>query len=917
VILRITVVIFLVAVTPAAAATQWHQSDFIVGTFEDPCLSDNIDPAPVDSNLRAKLDKDKRSYQFCKNAYFNLLSGISHLWDGHPCDVPVAHGQGKIDYALNIAADVGLKSLVIHEPWESCNCKAAFLSFMRAENTTPFRSDKNYASYLLHHYKNLGAPRYSALQGFYVAAEPGPSRSDLSCGSDGFTCGIDTLKMWVASFKSLCPDKQSFVFIFPSGAALFGGFTDSTAYKDYIDTVYNDADSCKRPQVVCSNSYPLWDPQVRPIEKNFFWALTAYRKKAGSRPFWNHAHCIFTYRDGDAGRDPRFHTYVPPDEAVLRWYAFTNVVHGAKGIIWFAYRGFNANSGAVGNYGEAVVDCNNQSPLIAGSVPRRTEYAAIREINRYLACIVGPAVMTSCFVNTYHKKSSGPDADGGYTVVPGQSFIPAGQILSVGANDPLLLDLNNNDVMAGVFKDKADTATYYLLVVNKSWKLHCRPVIRLSIVLKGCVSSRVFLAPRAYGYDGGTAFTPLPVVYSDKLRQSVVTIPDPLLSGEGRLIKVISAGRSGPSLPGFRPHGEIAAAQNAIDKKLICFARGTDNRVYARIQDTANVDFWENEWRMVDSTQIYGDIAVTTFGSYPRIFVFSTTSDGNMQITFQSRPQDKEKSLLFNAWQTVRLPQKINGRITCSSFGTSNKYLALFFRCSSTLYYCYLDTSFMCHGPFPVTQVDSANRGAVGAGRNCRGTEPGSIDLFLSTPAKRLYWARMTVSDLLRHTVPVFTDFGCSTSGEIAVETNRGNTLEVFFARNDSRRLSHKKQRSPGSREWLSCDEQTLIFGSLSTGRNSDGRLELFTRDSAGFLCHQWQLAEDKPQLSSLAPLGAGSITAGPAPAAVGVNADGRLTVFAVSSGNSNVFYTSQGKDGCGIDWQNCLPFTNISDRDR
>jgi hypothetical protein len=914
---RKTTLAFLITVSLAAGGTQWHQSDFIIGTFEDPCLSDNIDPSPVDSILRAKHDKDRHNYQFCKNAYFNLLSGVNHLWDNRACDIPVVHGQQKIDYALNIAAEVGLKSLVSHEPWESCNCNAAFLSFMRTENTTPFRSYKNYAAYITHHYKSLGTPSYTALQGFFVAAEPGPSQAIASCGSDGFSHGIDTLKMWIKAFKSFCPEKQSHVFIFPSGSALFDGSTDSLLYKAYIDTVFNDADASKQPQVICSNSYPLWDPRLRPIESNFFWGLATYRKKAGGRPFWNFTHSIFTYRDGDSSRNPRLHTYIPPDEATLRWHAFTNVAHGAKGIIWFTYRSLNENSGTFGNYGEAIVDCANESPLIRGSTPQRTEYTVIREINRYCACIVGPAVMASDFLNTYHKKISGPDAGGTYTVAPDQSFIPASQILSAGANDPILLDVNDANIMVGVFKDRADTATCYMLFVNKNWKLSSRPVTQLSISFKGDLGNRVFLAPRAYQYDGSTVFTPLPVTCHNRLQRSTVTLPAPLLSGEGRLIKVTGSNIAPSFFCGFRPHGEIAAASNRIDKRLVCFARGTDNRVYARIQDTADVDFWGTEWRMIDSTQIYSTIVCTTSGSYPKIFLFSTTSDGKIQYTFQSRPQDKAKPLLFNAWQTLAMQQKINSTITCSTFGTSNEYSALFFRCDSTLYYSYFDASSICHGPYPITKMDTEYNGTVGICCTRQGTDSGSIDLFVATPAKRLNWGRMTIADLLRHTVRPFTDFGSFSAGEFVVAVNLDNTLEVFFAQDDFNRLSHKKQRFPGSSEWDLYNEETRIFGGLSIGRNRDGRLEVFTRDSAGYLSHMWQLTAGKPCLSSLVRLGAGAVTVGPAPAAVASNGDGRLTVFTTCAGNSNIYFSSQARNGGGIDWQNCLPFTNISDQDR
>jgi hypothetical protein len=909
--------IFFFVINTCSAETPWRQSDFIIGTHVDPCLSDNNNPpfsGPADT---AELDNDRYNYQVCKNAYFNLLSGHNHLWDGHPCDVPVVHGQEKTDYALRRAADVGLKSFVHHEPWESCNCNAAFLSFMRAENTTPYHSYKNYAAFITSHYKNIGARQYAALQGFFAAAEPGPGQTTVSCGSDGFTHGIDTMKIWISAFKSCCPEKQSHVFIFPSGAALLGTFSDSNSYKAYIDTVFNDADSSRRPQVVCSNSYPLFDPGLHPIEKNFFWGLNTYRIKAGNRPFWNYAHCVFTFRDGDVRRDPEFHTYVPPDEATLRWNAFTNVAHGAKGIIWFSYVSSNKNLGTYGNYGDAVVDCRNASPLIAGSNPQRTEYSVIREINRYCACIVGPAVMTSDFVNTYHKKKSGPDAHGNCTVFPRQSYIPACQILQTGASDPVLHDLNNRNVMAGVFRDRLDTSLFNILLVNKQWKLRARPVVKLHITLKGDLENRASVAPRAYRYDGKTAYTRLPVSYDPQKNLSDVTLPDTLLSGEARMIKVTAAGRSPPRLTGFRPHGEIAATQNNIDKKLICFARGTDDKIYARIQDTADVDFWGTGWRLIDTTRINGTIACANFGNNGRICLFSTTADGHLQYTCQSRPQDKTKPLLFNAWKTVAMANKIDGHIVCSLFGTSKKYLAVFFTSGRTLYYGYFDDAFVYHGTYTVAGADSINNGSLALGRNIQGMFPGSIDLFFTKSNGRVHRGRLTASGMQRHSMPAFADFGCSAAGAIVVGTNANSTLEVFFVNQESGRLFHKRQRSPGSSEWDSYDEQVKVYGWLSVGRNSDGRLELFAKDTAGYLCHAWQETANGPRLSLFVRLGAGSVTVGAGPAAVCSNGDGRMTVFAVCDGNANIFFSSQCVSGSGSDWQNCQPFTNLSDQDR
>ena len=361
-------VIILLAVVWHSTAQQWHQSDFIIGSWQDPCIHQQ---------------NDTLNFQFCKNGYFNLLCGGNYkTWQ-------YQNGQREIDYALSIAARVGLKSLVPHEPG-ACNNAMTFETFQRNANAD------NYASSIVQHYKNLGAANDAALEGYWVGHEPSPSPDTFSCGyGDGFTHVSDTIKMWTKSFRTCDPSKLSFVLVLPLQNShdyftprLPDGLKDTAQYKTYLDDVFNSAVSGSQPQVVGNNIYPLWchsfDFRQYPadtIEKNFFWCLTACRTKAGNRPFWNAVHCIV-----DRGN------LAVPDENNLRWYAFTNVAHGVTGILWFTYCNVNRNSDAAGTFGDAIIDCDNTSLRIGPE--QRIEYTVIREINRYCTCIVGPMAMT-------------------------------------------------------------------------------------------------------------------------------------------------------------------------------------------------------------------------------------------------------------------------------------------------------------------------------------------------------------------------------------------------------------------------------------------------------------------------------------------------------------------------------------------
>jgi hypothetical protein len=887
-------VIILIAAAGQSMAQQWRQSDFIIGSWHDPCIHQ---------------PDDMLNFQVCKNAYFNLLSG------GNGMTWRYQYGQSEIDYALSLASGVGLKSLVPHEPG-NCNNRMTFETFQRNSNTD------NYAFSIVQHYQSRGVALCAALQGYWVGHEPPPSPDSFSCGSgDGFTHVIDTIKMWTKAFRTLDPAKLSFVLIRPfqnSGdyftPPLPDGLKDTALYKVYIDKAFNGADVDSQPQVVGNNIYPLWchsfDFRQYPadsVEKNFFWCLTACHAKAGNRPFWNAVHCI-----DDSG------SLAQPDENNLRWYAFTNVAHGVKGILWFTYWSINRNAGPYGHFGNAIVDCDNVSLKIDPA--QRTEYTVIREINRYLACIVGPMVMTSDFVNAYHKAVSGPDAGGNYTVVPGQVYIPGRQILAVtgGADDSVLYDLGDSAVMAGVFRDGVDPAIGYILVVNKHWERNAAALINCTVTLKGDRRNSVFLAPRCYGYNGSTVFSRAALDYS--AGYSTVTIPE-LKGGEGRLIKVTNAGR-GRIKAGFRPQGEIAVARNDRDNRLICFARGTDNRIYARIQDTANVDFWGTQWVAVGGlTGITVNMAATNFGADSRIWIFSTDGKGSLRYTFQQFPADKAKPLSFGPWHAIVSGKAVCGPLSLSFRGASKRHLVIFFKGGNNCYYAY-DSAGAGFAQRRVTArgIPFAVGAAIATGYN---PGDGSVDIFVTDGGTHeLYRARMSAA----RSWSSFTRCGIASDNEIAVGTNADNRLEVFVSSGGY--VYHSLQNVTGSSSWspfCRLDPAARIpevpddgTGRLSVACNSDGRLEIFAKGSDGLLKHVWQTNANSNWFSGgLLPVGGGPVTIGTGPVCTAGNGDKRISLFSASAGATGIFFTSQCRPGSGTDWQNFLPFTNISDSDQ
>ena len=474
--------------------------------------------------------------------------------------------------------------------------------------------------------------------------------------------------------------------------------------------------------------------------------------------------------------------------------------------------------------------------------------------------------------------------------------------------------------MAGVFRDRVDPAVCNILVVNNRWERNAAALTNCTVTLKGDRRDSIFLSPRCYGYNGSTVFTRVPVRYSAGF--STVTIPE-LKGGEGRLIRVIGAGR-GTIKEGFRPQGGIAAARNNEDKRIICFARGRDNRIYARIQDTANSDFWGGQWCRINGlagTGAPGTMACTNFGPGSPVWLFSTNGQGNLLAACQKFPADKANPLSFSPWQTMVTAEPVGTPIVLSRFGTLKQHLAVFFGSGKKLWFAYNGggTGFtQCQ--VTASGVPSGAGSAIGAGYN---PGDGSIDVFATDGVTHeLSRARMSAS---RSWTP-FTRCGITSYGEIAVGTNADGRLEVVVCSGGF--LFHSRQNSPGSSAWSSFSRlDTSVHapevpddgtGRISLAGNSDGRLELLTKGSDGFLKHVWQTKANGTWFSGgLLPVGGGPMTLGTGPVCTAGNGDGRISVFSVCAGNANIYFTSQCPPGCGTDWQNCLPFTNISDSDQ
>jgi hypothetical protein len=141
-------------------------------------------------------------------------------------------------------------------------------------------------------------------------------------------------------------------------------------------------------------------------------------------------------------------------------------------------------------------------------------------------------------------------------------------------------------------------------------------------------------------------------------------------------------------------------------------------------------------------------------------------------------------------------------------------------------------------------------------------------------------------------------------SGGVSVVRNLDGRLELFGQTGGASgpEVAHAWQTSPnnGWSSWASLGSPPADFlGAMASAANADGRLEVFGRVglmSSGGLYHLWQTAPGNGW-SAWDNLGGGI---GPQFLLVGANADGRLEVFAVTTGPGELEHIWQNSPGGG-----------------
>ncbi len=209
---------------------QFQQQEFIIGTYNDPRLSEDKNYA-----------EDFIRFQRAKDAYFNLLTGTQDK-------LHIDRTEAGITYSLDLASQLGLKYLVTDD---------------RFWVASPFVDTT--AARMMEFYQSLSSNQREALYGYNIVDEPKAHHAT-------------TVKQWVNFLKSEDSTKLAFVNLLPSY-----GFIKREQFERYLDLYLADSVSNGRLDVLSYDHYPVLKDRVR---GDYFYNMQSMLNRTDDRPIW-------------------------------------------------------------------------------------------------------------------------------------------------------------------------------------------------------------------------------------------------------------------------------------------------------------------------------------------------------------------------------------------------------------------------------------------------------------------------------------------------------------------------------------------------------------------------------------------------------------------------------------------------------
>ncbi len=257
---------------------------------------------------------------------------------------------------------------------------------------------------IISHFKSLNS---KAFAGYYLIGEV-PQKY------------VSQVNQWTAFFKKNDPGKLAYYYLLP-----YYAFNSKSSYEVYVNSLTSNPQTSS--DVVSFDYYPF--TKNGSVRNSFFYSLNYLSNAAGSRPFWSYILSTSNSNLPD------------PTQYQLNFSVFCSLAYGAKGIIYFTYEPIPSKNG--GNFGDAILDANGN--------PTK-KYTYIKAINEYVTKVLGPVIMNSTRIGTYHVSANSNN-----------ETIDKTQLLSSSSKG---IETANMNILIGVFKSKNSAATY-LLLVNK------------------------------------------------------------------------------------------------------------------------------------------------------------------------------------------------------------------------------------------------------------------------------------------------------------------------------------------------------------------------------------------------------------------------------------------------------------------
>lgn len=314
------------------------ENHFIIGASGDPILAGD----------KGQTD-DMASFIKAKEMGINLLLGENYY--------RLTNKESDFNQYMVIAKKLGLYFLAIDLRANPRQKKPPLADLQQQMRSWTYTQD-------------LNADK-SNLIGFNLADEVPPGSAGL-------------YRDWANTYHAIYPNAIAYYVMLPEY-----GFKSREEYTDYLNSYIGDNIPPKQqPDVLVTDFYPFPNEDGT-LRADYFWNLDLLHKMAGPRPFW--CYLLTT----------KHWSYPEPDAYSLSFAAFSSIIYGARGLLYFTYETLPPGWAPGITFGPALLDLNHQPT---------DKYYIAQSINKFVKAIVEPIVIGGVDKTVVHlQKNSDQD----------------------------------------------------------------------------------------------------------------------------------------------------------------------------------------------------------------------------------------------------------------------------------------------------------------------------------------------------------------------------------------------------------------------------------------------------------------------------------------------------------------------------